>query len=74
MDGHDGLHMLENIAELLIVPENIFQINRHQTGLPVMAMDDIRIVVDDQHHGQDCLAEIGKLFQIPESVLIDPVP
>ena len=47
MDRHNGF----NAPEEHIPLKFIFQIDRDQTGLPVMAVDDIRFKADQRQHG-----------------------
>ncbi len=60
MDRHNGLDPAEKLAAL----ETVVQIYRHQTCLPVMAMDDVRAEINHRQRREARTAEKCKFFDI----------
>ena len=66
MDRHDRLDPTEE----LILLECVMEIYRHETCLPVVAVNDIRTESDHREHRKHRLGEEGKFLQIPGSAVI----
>ena len=66
MNGHDGL----DAAEELVVLEAVVKHNRNQTGLPVMAVNDIRAEIKCRQCREDRLAEEGEFFDVLVDVAV----
>ena len=60
MDGHDGLYA----AIKLVLLKSILEINRQQTRLPVVAVDDVRSETKHRQTRQSRLIKKGKLLDI----------
>ena len=67
VDREDGLCRGEAGAELGV------QVNRDQTGLPVVAVDDLRVQLQPVHAGQHRLGKIGKALAVVIEA-VDAVP
>ena len=66
MDRHDRL----DAAVELIVLERVVKHHGDQTGLPVMAVDNVRAEIKRREHREDRLAEEGKLLDILVDVAV----
>ena len=65
----DGEYRLD-IAEELAAAETVLQIDRDQSCLPVVAVDDIRLEADDRQCGKGSLGEESELLQVVEPVAV----
>ncbi len=70
VDGNDGL----DGAIVLSTGKTVMQQHRNQTGLPVMAVNHIRMPVQKRKCRQRCIAEEAELLEIPVPVAIWPIP
>ena len=66
MDRHDCL----DPPEELILLECVMQVYRHETCLPVVAVNDVRAESDHREHGKNRLGEEREFLQIPGSAVI----
>ena len=58
-----------NPPEEIPVMETLLQVNGNESGLPVMAVDQIRLETDHRKSGQKCLGEESKFLNLPDRVV-----
>ena len=65
VDRHDSLDPLEELA----ARKPLFEIDGHQTGLPVVAVDQVGVEIDGREHRQDSFGEECKPGDLKHGII-----